>query len=106
MTLTISLPAEAEARLRQRAQAVGQDVTRYIERLLTEEFGGPASPANAVAKSPCQATLDLLDQWEREDRTNDPAELARRQREGEELMENLDRNRREMEGPHARKLWP
>jgi hypothetical protein len=33
-------------------------------------------------------------------------ELARRQREGDELMENLGRNRQEMERAEARKLWP
>lgn len=102
MTLTISLPAEAEARLKERAQAVGQEPAQYAERLLTQELVGPASSTpNANA-----ATLELLERWEREQHTDDPAELARRQREGEELMESLDRNRREMEGAEARKLWP
>lgn len=106
MTLTITLPQEAEARLRERAAAVGQDPARYAERLLAEELAGSAlSGARSTAKS-SSATLELLAQWEREDHTNDPAELARRQREGEELMENLERNRREMEGGEARKLWP
>jgi hypothetical protein len=106
MTLTISLPAEAEARLRERAQAVGQDPARYAAQLLTEELAGPISSVASGTQGANAATLKLLEQWEHDEQTDDPAELARRQREGEELMENLNRNRREMEGDQARKLWP
>jgi hypothetical protein len=39
------------------------------------------------------------------DATDDPAELARRAREGEESMRNLARNRAEMDGPKHGGLW-
>jgi hypothetical protein len=35
MALTISLPSDAESRLRERARAAGQDVTQYVEQLIT-----------------------------------------------------------------------
>ena len=53
-----------------------------------------------------EATIALLNQWDKEDATDDPEELARREQEGEEFMRNLARNRFDMEGPNARNLWP
>ena len=55
---------------------------------------------------PDQATLDLLEKWDREQATDDPEEIARRQKEVEEFMEGMNRNRLEMEGPNARKIYP
>jgi hypothetical protein len=43
MTLIISLPSEAEAKLKERAHAAGQDVTRYVERLIENELAAPLS---------------------------------------------------------------
>jgi hypothetical protein len=70
-----------------------------IESALKEEAARHGIEAEDYA-------LDLFARWAREDATDDPAELARRQQEGEEFMQNLARNRMEMEGPNARKLWP
>jgi hypothetical protein len=48
MALTISLPDDAESRLRERARAAGQDVTQYVEQLITKELVAPLSLAEAA----------------------------------------------------------
>jgi hypothetical protein len=48
MALTISLPSDAEARLRQRAQAAGQDVSEYVEQLIAKELVAPLTLAEAA----------------------------------------------------------
>jgi hypothetical protein len=52
------------------------------------------------------ATLDLLDKWDREQATDDPDEIDRRQREVEQFKAAMNRNRLEMEGPNSRRLYP
>ncbi|HEX4283860.1 MAG TPA: hypothetical protein VHZ28_02130 [Terracidiphilus sp.] len=47
MVLTISLPADAESRLRARARAAGQDLTEYVEQLIARELVAPLSLAEA-----------------------------------------------------------
>lgn len=42
MTIQISLPPEAEARLRAEAEAVGQDVASYATQLLREALTAPS----------------------------------------------------------------
>ena len=48
MTLTISLPGDAESRLRERARAAGQDLSHYVEAILTKELVAPLSLAEAA----------------------------------------------------------
>jgi predicted DNA-binding protein len=48
MTLTISLPGDAEARLKERAKAAGQDVTKYVEELIARELVALLSLADAA----------------------------------------------------------
>jgi len=48
MALTISLPSDAESRLRERARTAGQDVTQYVEQLITKELVAPLSLAEAA----------------------------------------------------------
>ena len=47
MALTISLPNDAEIRLRERARSAGQDVTQYVEQLIARELVAPLSLAEA-----------------------------------------------------------
>lgn len=47
-TLTISLPAETEGKLKERALAVGQDVSRYLEQLIDKELAAPLSLVEAA----------------------------------------------------------
>ena len=48
MALTISLPDDAEARLKERAVAAGQDVAHYLGQLITKELAAPLSLAEAA----------------------------------------------------------
>jgi hypothetical protein len=98
--MTITLPPELESRLRDEARRRGMDAGEYARRLIEQLLGGRAPvPAGG-------ATIDLIEQWEADNATDDPAELARRQQEGEEFMRSLGRSREDMEGPGARKIWP
>ena len=48
MTLNLSLPPDAEAKLRERAQAAGQDISRYLEELIARELAAPLTLAQAA----------------------------------------------------------
>ena len=61
---------------------------------------------NPAGNTRDRATLDLLAQWDREDQTDDIQEIARRNRDFEELKEGLNRNRTESGGPDARRVFP
>ena len=95
--MTVKLRPEIEARLRDQAQRARMAPDAYAASLI-ERGLGPEPPEDA--------TLALLDQWDAEEATDDPKEIARQQREAEEFMQSLARSRVEMEGPNARKLWP
>ena len=95
--LTITLTPETESRLQAEASRRGLPPMDLVQKIIDD-----ALPARKVD----QATIDLLDRWEREQATDDPEEIARRQREAEEFMEGMNRNRLEMEGPLSSKVYP
>lgn len=93
--MTITLSPEIESRVKAEASKTGVDANEFVAQLIEEALPRPN-----------QATLDLLAEWDREQATDDPEEIARRQQEGEQFMRNLARNRFDMEGPNARNLRP
>ncbi len=93
--LTITLAPEVETRLQDEARRQGMDVADYASKLLED-----ALPAHD------QVTIDLLNKWESDTWTDDPAEIARRQVEFEEFKKGMNRKRLEMEGPDARIPYP
>ncbi|HET6251298.1 MAG TPA: hypothetical protein VFE47_26680 [Tepidisphaeraceae bacterium] len=95
--LTIPLPVEIEDRLKAEAKRHGLDASEYATKLIEAALPKPTID---------QVTIDLLDKWERDNATDDPEEIARRQVEFEEFKEGMNRNRLEMEGPLARKIYP
>jgi hypothetical protein len=95
--LTLSLPLEVEIRLKGEAERQGLDVADYATKLIEAALPKPAVD---------QATIDLLDSWDREQATDDPEEIARRQIEVREFMDGMNRNRLEMEGSASRKIYP
>jgi predicted DNA-binding protein len=97
MTLSILLSPETEARLKGEASRQGLDAADYARKLLEVALSKPA---------PDQASIDVLTKWERDNATDDPDEIARRQKEFEEFKEAMNRNRLEMEGPLSRKPFP
>jgi len=95
---TVPLPPEIENRLKFEASRHGLEAADYAVKLIAA-----ALPPKPVVD---QATIDLLDRWERDNATDDPDEIARRQIEFEEFKEGMNRNRSESGGPHARKVYP
>ncbi len=86
-----------------------EDDWREFKELMTRsgfDLDGPLAGSNEHSN---QATLDLFKQWDAEDAkdaTDDPVELAKRRTAAEQFMRNLAQNRIDMEGPHARRIWP
>src|SRR4051794_17481426 len=100
--MTIQLRPELETRLTEEARRQGVAPNDFAVKLI--EQGLPNAAAHGAV--PNQAAIDVLRQWEEENATDDPAEIARRQQEFEEFKEAMNRNRLEMEGPNARKIFP
>jgi hypothetical protein len=95
--MTITLSQDVEIRLKKEATRQGVDPEGYAASLI----------ANALPKiETTDPTIALMRKWMEEEATDDPEELEKQRLEGEEFMQNLARNRIEMEGPNARKLWP
>ena len=95
--MTLTLPAELEERLMQRASQLGLSADEYARSLIERELSQPV---------PDRATLDLLAKWRAEDETDDPAELARREAEFEEFKQAMNESKRQAEGPNARIPFP
>jgi hypothetical protein len=104
MTVSISLSPTAEQRLADRAKAEGVDLSTFVSNMV-EAAAKQLTPAREEPH-PDQATLDLLDQWEKEDQTDDPAEIARREKELLEFMKGMNESRRFSDGPNARIPYP
>jgi hypothetical protein len=84
MTLVIDLTPEEEARLQAAARSLGVDPVECARRVLAEHLP-PVQPG--------AATLALFAAWEAEDATDDPEELAARQREWDELKADMNASR-------------
>jgi hypothetical protein len=95
--MTISIPKTLEARLREQAERSGMDTDSYVAGLLARAVA-PTAAADSLA--------ELFEQMQKDQRTDDPAEISRRAREETEFMEAMNRNRLDMEGPDARKIYP
>jgi hypothetical protein len=102
--MTIKLPPELESKLKAAASARGVDANEYAVKLMDEVLS-KEDPDDELA-APDEGTLALLDRWDQRDASDDPAAVQQAIRDAEAFMQNLDRNRREMEGPNARRLWP
>jgi hypothetical protein len=92
MTLTVQLPDDVASRLQNEAARRGVDLDHCAAQIIREHL-----PAEERAK----AARELFSLWEAEDATDDPAEIAARQAEWEELKRNLNANR-----TSGRKLFP
>ncbi len=91
MTLMLDLSPDFEHRLMQAAARAGLPPAEYALKKLEEGLGGNRP----------KALRDLFAAWDREDATDDPAELECRRREWEEFKAALDENR-----SSERRLFP
>jgi len=93
MTLTLNLPPEVEAALAEDARRKGTTPEELALDNLRQEYVLPTAAKRFVSPM-----LALFAQWEAEDATDDPEEIARRNREWEETKANLEANRSRLEG--------
>ena len=103
MTVTLELrPDELDA-LRRRADAEGVDIETVLHRLIALIVPPPASGMREERKltEKQKALAALLQSWREEDQTDDPEELAERDRNLEEFKANMNRWRAEEGRPPA-----
>lgn len=83
MTVTLDLGPELENDLKAMARAKGVSVEEFVRSLVAE----------AVHRRSGEAAVALLRQWESEDATDDPEELARRASDWKAFREAMNRSR-------------
>ena len=97
MTLTLELPPEVEGALTEEARQKGTTPEILILEDIRHRYAtGISSPA--TVRNSGNAMVALFAQWEAEYATTVPAELARRQQEGDELIASLAVNRINFQG--------
>ena len=91
--MTLTLTPNTEARLLALAERRGQTPEAVIDTFVeqAEKTMPIVSPTSTT--SPLSPTAALFAQWAEEDKTDDPEEIARRQKEGNDLLANLQANR-------------
>jgi hypothetical protein len=83
MSLTLELPKPLESRLRDEAARRGVEVEALALPLIERQLESQSVPStNSLGQ--------LFAAWEAEDATSDPEEIARRQREWNELKDSLN----------------
>ena len=82
MTLTLDLSPDLESRLRSEAERRGLEPEAYAVGLLEQQLAVRTNPDNSLAR--------LFAKWDAEDATDDPAEIARRQRAWDEIRKALN----------------
>ena len=92
MTITLQLAPEEVAVLTYRAQAQGVDMEAVLHGLVAQIVPPPEKPELNDRQ---RAAIALMDAWREEDKTDDPEELNRRDRELEEFKANMNRWRAE-----------
>ncbi len=89
--------------MKKEAARIGIDETEYAKRLLENSLSTETVKNHVI---PVDPTIALFRRWAKEDATDDPNELSRREAEFEAFKENMNRNRLESGGPNARKIYP
>ena len=95
MTLTLELPPDLEDALAEDARRKGTTPEKIALDNLRRSYIPLKVATDRVHDDP---TLAIFAQWDAEDATDDPEEIARRNREWEETKANLAANRVNFEG--------
>lgn len=93
MTLTLDLPPDVQDAIAKAAQEQGKTPEQEALEGLRRLYVRLASPQPKPAQPAVDPTLALFAQWAKEDATDAPEELARRNRDWEETKSNLAANR-------------
>ena len=94
--MNITLPPEIESRLLSEASRRGLAAEEFLRKLLADQL----PPSNGG-----WSLVELFAQWEADEGTTDPIEIARRNAEVEQFKKAMNESRVEMEGPGSRKLF-
>lgn len=93
MTVTLNLKPEVEATIAQKAAAEGTGVSGYLEKIIERTVRPkPRVVYSQEQLTKNQAALAMLKEWDWEDETDDPEEIARRQAEWEEFRKGMNEN--------------
>ena len=102
MTVTLELRPEEVVALRSRAEADSVDIETVLHKLVAQIAPpAPEAPGKPELAEKQKALAALLQSWREEDQTDDPDELAERDRELEEFKANMNRWRAEEGRPPA-----
>ena len=91
MTILLDLEPDVEAQLTKEASVRGLTVPDYVKTVLKEQAKSPDPITERQAQlEKNRAAIAMLDEWDREDATDDPEEIARRQAEWEEFKKAMN----------------
>ena len=99
MTVTLEMRSEELATLKERAKADGVDVETFLRGLVLQavtpspEARGQREKLELTEKQ--KGAIALMQAWREEDQTDDPEEMAQRDRDLEEFKANMNRWRTE-----------
>lgn len=94
MTVTLELKPEEISVLNRRASAEGVDIETVLHSLVAQIASPPKKEQPELTEQQ-KGLAALLASWREEDQTDDPEELAERDRELEEFKVNINRWRAE-----------
>jgi hypothetical protein len=93
MTITLNLKPEVQAKVVRQAAAEGTAISDYLEKLIEETVDTePRVIYSQEQLTKNQAALAMLDEWDREDETDDAEEITRRQAEWEQFKKGMNEN--------------
>ena len=95
MTVTLELRPEELTALHRRAEAKGVDIETVLHELIAQIVPAPEAQEKRELTEKQKELAALLQSWRDEDQTEDPEELAERDRELEEFKANMNRWRAE-----------
>ena len=97
MTVTLELKPDEITALQNRAQSERVDMETVLHSLIAQITPSPVRQPDARAElnEKQKAAIALMQAWRQEDETDDPEELAERDRELEEFKANMNRWRAE-----------
>ncbi len=91
MAVILNLKPEMEEKVARKAAVEGTTISTYLEKIaekLVEPEPSISRTQTQFEKN--QAALAVLRQWDEEDATDDPEEIARRQAEWEEFKKGMN----------------
>ncbi len=91
MAITLDLKSEIKAEAPRETATGGAALQEHINKMIAEAVKRQPPPlSREEQRKKNQAVIDLLHEWDEEDKTDDPEEIARRQAEWEEFKAGMN----------------